>query len=86
MHSRRRPLNVSEPWPDGETVFLAGLDPNRVSLRALRRAEMLAAMDEIPAREIPAVAERLTAEEAERDIARQALMDYEDALATNSRG
>jgi hypothetical protein len=74
---------LSTPWPEGEAVALAGYDPNRVSLTALRKAELMWTAGEIPAREIRATAERLTQEERATDLERQ---DYLDWMAKHSLG
>jgi hypothetical protein len=71
------------PDPAAEQVALAGLDPNRVSLPALQRAELMWSAGEIPAAAIRSTAERLTVEEREQDLARQ---DFLDWMARHSLG
>jgi hypothetical protein len=72
----KQPLPPSVPDPEAEEVALAGLNPKRVSLSALRRAELMWSNGDIPAEAIATVAERLTVEEIDEMIARQEFMDY----------
>jgi hypothetical protein len=79
LHPEQTPAG----W-EAEQVALAGFDPDRVSLWAAWKAELMWTAGEIPHNaSIRATAERLTIEERERDLARQ---DYLDWMEKHSLG